>query len=143
MSAATSRPADAVSPGPGVGSSGGIIAACKERGVAVMAIRIFAAGVIATDERHGRESVLLSNTSVAEDERKAKALFNAIGAGEGTRAQVALRFVLANPDVSGAIIGSAELHHVDESLKAAAMGPLSPAVLARLEPLYENDFGRV
>ena len=122
---------------------GGIIEACRACNVAVMAIRIFAAGVIATDERHGRESVLLSDTSVAEDERKTKAVFDAIGSDQGTRAQIALRFVLANPDVSCAVIGSAELHHIDEALQAAAMGPLLPNVLARLEPLYESDFGRV
>ena len=108
-----------------------------------MAIRIFAAGVIASVERTGRESVLLADTSVAEDERKARAVFDAIGADQGTRAQIALRFVLANPDVSGAIIGSAELHHIDEALKGAEMGPLPPQVLARLEPLYASDFGRV
>jgi hypothetical protein len=50
--------------------------------------------------------------------------------------------VLANPDVSCAVIGSAELRHVDEALAAAEMGPLPPDVLARLDPLYENDFGR-
>jgi L-galactose dehydrogenase/L-glyceraldehyde 3-phosphate reductase len=122
---------------------GGIIEACRANNVAVMAIRIFAAGVIATDERTGRESVLTTNTSVAEDERKARAVFEAIGAGEGTRAQVALRFVLANPDVSCAVIGSAELRHIDEALRAAEMGPLPPHALARLDALYETDFGRV
>jgi L-galactose dehydrogenase/L-glyceraldehyde 3-phosphate reductase len=122
---------------------GGIIEACRANDVAVMAIRIFAAGVIATDERTGRESVLTTDTSVAEDERKAKAAFAAIGTEHGTRAQVALRFVLSNPDVSAAIIGSAELHHVDEALQAAARGPLPADVLARLDKLYESDFGRV
>jgi L-galactose dehydrogenase/L-glyceraldehyde 3-phosphate reductase len=121
---------------------GGIIAACRENRVAVMAIRIFAAGVIATDERTGRESVLIADTSVAEDERRTKAVFAAIGAGHGTRAQVALRFVLSNPDVSCAIIGSAELDHIDEALQAQQMGPLPPDVVARLDELYKTDFGR-
>lgn len=118
----------------------GIIQSCRENNVAVMAIRIFAAGVIATDERTGRESVLVSDTRLAEEERKTKAVFGAIGTGHGTRAQVALRFVLAHPDVSCAIIGSAELHHIDEAIEAAAMGPLPPAVLARLDALYHTDF---
>ena len=121
----------------------GVVEACRAHGVAVMAIRIFAAGVIATDERTGRESVLTANTSVAEDERKTKAVFDAIGSGHGTRGQVALRYVLSNPDVSAAIIGSAELHHVDEALQAAALGPLPKDVLARLDALYESDFHRV
>ena len=122
---------------------GGTIEACRSNNVAVMAIRIFAAGIIATDQRTGRESVLISDTSVAGDERKTKAVFDAIGPDEGTRAQVALRFVLANPDISCAVIGSAELRHVDEALEAAAMGSLLPHVLARLDALYESDFGRV
>ena len=122
---------------------GGIIEACRANNVAVMAIRIFAAGVIATDERTGRESVLIADTSVAGDECKTKAVFEAIGTGHGTRAQIALRFVLANPDISCAVIGSAELHHIDEALQAAEMGPLSSDVLARLDALYESDFGRV
>jgi aryl-alcohol dehydrogenase-like predicted oxidoreductase len=121
----------------------GIISACRENNVAVMAIRIFAAGVIATDERTGRESVLIADTTVAGDERKAKAVFEEIGSGHGTRAQVALRFVLSNPDVSCAVIGSAELHHIDEALAAAEMGPLPADVLARLDSLYATDFRRV
>jgi D-threo-aldose 1-dehydrogenase len=122
---------------------GGIIEACRSNKVAVMAIRIFAAGIIATDERTGRESVLTTDTSIAEEQRKAKAVFDAIGNDHGTRAQVALRFVLSNPDVSCAIIGSAELQHIDEALKAAEMGLLPSQVLARLDALYESDFGRV
>jgi D-threo-aldose 1-dehydrogenase len=122
---------------------GGIIEACRANHVAVMAIRIFAAGVIATDERTGRESVLTTDTSLAGDERKARAVFDAIGTGHGTRAQIALRFVLSNPNISCAVIGSAELHHIDEALQAAEMGPLPPHVLARLDTLYESDFGRV
>jgi len=121
---------------------GGIMDACRANNMGILAIRIFAAGVIATDERHGRESVLTANTSVAEEERKAKAVFAAIGPEHGTRAQVALRFVLSNPNVSCAIIGSAELEHVDQALQAQAMGPLPADVLARLDALYQNDFGR-
>lgn len=51
---------------------------------------IFGAGVIASDERTGRESILVSNTTIAEEERKTRAVFEAIGTGEGTRGQVAL-----------------------------------------------------
>src|SRR5512146_520047 len=121
---------------------GGIIEACRANDVAVMAIRIFGAGIIATDERTGRESMITTDTSVAAEERKTKAVFDAIGTGHGRRAQVALRFVLSNPDISCAVIGSAELHHIDEALQAAGMGPLPAEVLARLDALYESDFGR-
>jgi aryl-alcohol dehydrogenase-like predicted oxidoreductase len=50
--------------------------------------------------------------------------------------------VLSNPDVSCAVIGSSALHHIDEALQAAERGPLPAATLARLEALYESDFGR-
>src|SRR5689334_6058909 len=61
----------------------GVIAACKANGVAVLAIRIFAAGFIATDERTGRESILTANTTHTEEERKTKAAFAAIGDDHG------------------------------------------------------------
>ena len=122
---------------------GGIIEACGANHVAVMAIRIFAAGIIATDERTGRESILTANTSIPDEERKTKAVFDAIGTDQGTRAQIALRFVLSNPHISCAVIGSAELQHIDEALQAAEMGPLAAHALARLDALYESDFGRV
>jgi L-galactose dehydrogenase/L-glyceraldehyde 3-phosphate reductase len=122
---------------------GGIIEACRSQDMAVMAIRIFAAGVIATDERHGRESVLTADTTLAEEERKARAVFETIGSEHGTRAQVALRFVLSNPDVSCAIVGGAELQHLDEAIAAERMGPLPAEVLARLDALYQIDFGRL
>lgn len=111
--------------------------------MAMMAIRIFAAGVLATDSRHGRESVLTTDTSIAEEERKSKAVFDAIGAAHGTRAQVVLRFVLSNLHLSCAVIGMAELAHIDEALQVQAMGPLPQAVLAKLDALYASDFGRV
>jgi D-threo-aldose 1-dehydrogenase len=122
---------------------GGIIEACRANNVAAMAIRIFAAGIIATDERTGRESIITADTSAAEEERKTKAVFEAIGPDQGTRGQIALRFVLSNPDISCAVIGSSELHHIDEALRAAEMGPLPAQTLARLDLLYESDFGRV
>jgi L-galactose dehydrogenase/L-glyceraldehyde 3-phosphate reductase len=121
----------------------GIIDACRENDVAMMAIRIFAAGIIATDERTGREGIITTDTEFAEEERKAKAVFEAIGDEHGTRAQIALRFGLSNPHLSCIVLGSSELHHIDEALAAAEMGPLPKDALARLDALYETDFGRV
>jgi D-threo-aldose 1-dehydrogenase len=121
----------------------GVIEACRAQGVAVMAIRIFAAGFIASDERTGRESIITADTNAAEEARKTKAVFDAMGSENGTRGQVALRFVLSNPDISAAVIGTSELRHVDEAIEAARLGPLPAQALARLDALYESDFGRV
>lgn len=66
----------------GGGAVGGIIGACRTGNAAVMALRIFAAGIIATDERTGRESMLTADTSLAEEERNAKAVFEASAAAK-------------------------------------------------------------
>jgi len=122
---------------------GGIIESCRNNGVAMIVIRSFAAGVIATDRRTGRESILTADTDLASEERKARAVFDALGDTYGTRAQTALRFALANPDISCIDVGFGELSHIDEAVAAAEMGPLPRDALDRLEALYETDFGRV
>jgi L-galactose dehydrogenase/L-glyceraldehyde 3-phosphate reductase len=119
---------------------GGLIAACKAQGTAVMAIRVFAAGVLATDVRHGREVIITRATDVGLEERRARAVFSALGSAYGTRAQTALRFVLTNPDVSCAIIGLAEPTHLEEALEGAALGPLPESALDALERSYAAGF---
>jgi L-galactose dehydrogenase/L-glyceraldehyde 3-phosphate reductase len=121
----------------------GVIAACKAQGTAVMAIRVFAAGVLATEARHGREVVITTATEVPVEERRARAVFAALGENYGTRAQTALRFALTQPDVACAIIGLAEPAHLEEALAGAERGPLPDAALAALEALYANNFGLV
>ncbi len=122
---------------------GGVMDACRRHGMAVMAIRIFAAGYLATADRQGRESVLTRNTVPEEEARKAEAVSEALGEEFGTRAQAATRFVLANPDVSCAVVGLAETAHIDAAVAAVDMGPLPEDAMARINALYATDFGRV
>jgi len=119
----------------------GLMAACRAQDMAVMNIRTYAAGVLATEERHGREVMLTAGTEVADEEKRARAVLAALGEGHGTRAQAALRFSLANADVSTVVIGLAKLSHLDEALAAAAAGPLPPDALARLAPVWASNFG--
>jgi L-galactose dehydrogenase/L-glyceraldehyde 3-phosphate reductase len=118
-----------------------LIATCRAHDVAVMNIRVLAAGVLATDERHGREVVITSNTAIPDEERRAHAVADALGDAYGTRAQTAIRFALANPDIACVLVGVATLRHLQEALDAVDLGPLSDDALARLEPLYAGDFG--
>jgi aryl-alcohol dehydrogenase-like predicted oxidoreductase len=60
----------------------------------------------------------------------------------GTRAQTAIRLALANPDISGVVVGLAELGHLEEALAAAEIGPLPDEALAELHALYERGFER-
>ncbi len=119
---------------------GGIIDACRRSGVAVMNIRVLAAGVLATDQRTGREIQVTPGSDVAIEERRTKVVFGALGSEYGTRAQTAIRFSLASPDISCVVVGLAELSHLDEALGAVDLGALPADALARLARLYAADF---
>jgi len=120
---------------------GGLVAACKAQGTAVMAIRVFAAGVLATDTRHGREVIITRAADIGIEERRARAVFAALGDAFGTRAQTAVRFVLTNKDVACAVIGLAEPAHLEEALEGAGLGPLPQSAVDALERLYAANFG--
>jgi D-threo-aldose 1-dehydrogenase len=119
---------------------GNLIAVCKEHDVGVLNIRVLAAGIIATDTRHGRESPL-THTDISNEERRASAVLKGLGDGLGERAQMALRFVLSHPEISGAIYGMAELEHLKIGLAGQAMGPLPADALGRLDAVYANNHG--
>jgi L-galactose dehydrogenase/L-glyceraldehyde 3-phosphate reductase len=114
----------------------GVLAACRKHGVATMNIRVLAAGVIATDVRHGREMPIVQGFDMAAEEARVRAVFNKLGDGYGSRAQTAIRFALANPDLSCVIVGFAEVRHIEEALAGAKMGPLPEEALAALREVY-------
>jgi L-galactose dehydrogenase/L-glyceraldehyde 3-phosphate reductase len=116
----------------------GILDACHKYGVASMNIRVFSAGVIATDERTGRESPLTREDTVESEAMKAKAIFQKIGLEYGTRAQTAIRFALAQPKLSCIIFGLAELEHLEEAIAAEKKGPLPPEGLEKIRSVYSN-----
>ncbi len=118
----------------------GVCAACKRHDVAMMNIRVFASGVLATDERHGREVVLTEDSDLEVEKRRTHAAFAALGSGYGTRAQTALRFSLANSDLACVVIGLAEPSHLEEAIAAEAKGPLPADAIAKLEAVYAKGF---
>jgi L-galactose dehydrogenase/L-glyceraldehyde 3-phosphate reductase len=120
----------------------GVIDACKRADMAIMDIRVFASGVLATDVRHGREVVLSENSGLDIEQRRARAVFATLGNQYGTRAQTAVRFALAHPDLSCVVIGLAELAHLEEAVAAQAMGPLPRAAIERLDAAYESGLER-
>jgi D-threo-aldose 1-dehydrogenase len=119
-----------------------LLGTCREHGVAAMVIRVLAAGVLASERRHGRENQITEDADLETEAARARAVFAALGDRWGTRAQTAIRFALANPDISCVLIGMAELSHLEEALAAAEMGPLPKDALDRLERIYASDFGR-
>ena len=128
--------------GPGHGFPGqnfaGLLKACKAHGVGTMGIRVFAAGILATDARHGREIIITDDTDVSSEEVRTRTAFSKLGMeGKdhtvyGTRAETALRYVLSEPMIDCAIVGLAELDHLRQALNAAAAGPLPSGAAAVL-----------
>jgi len=118
----------------------GVCAACARHDVAMMGIRVFASGVLATDLRHGREMVLTEHSALDVETQRAQAALAALGQSGGTRAQTALRFALAQPDFACFVVGLGEPSHLDEVIEAEAQGPLPAEVIARLEAVYARGF---
>ena len=112
--------------------------ACRENGVAVIARVPF-------DEGSLTGTLTLDSTWPAEDWRStyfvpenlrasvehADALRPLIPAGM-TMPEMALRFILSNPDVSSVIPGMRKARHVQGNLAAAERGPLPAPLLAQL-----------
>lgn len=120
---------------------GNLIGTCRAHDVGVMNIRVFAAGVLATDERHGREVQILPDAHLSVEEKRAHAAFEKLDDRFGSPAQTALRFSLANPDLSTVVIGMAELDHLEQAIAAAEMGPMSADGLADLAEVHDANFG--
>jgi L-glyceraldehyde 3-phosphate reductase len=123
--------------GPGWNSTNfdGLLQKCAAKDMGIMGIRVFAAGHLATTERHGREMPITANAESAAEEPRAKAAFEVLGSRFGTPAQAALRFGLACPIISTIVVGIGERWHLDEALAAAELGPLPAAALDELEKL--------
>ncbi|MCA8929797.1 MAG: aldo/keto reductase, partial [Alphaproteobacteria bacterium] len=116
----------------------GLLAACRAEDMGVMGIRIFAAGHLASTERHGREVPVTANSGDAAEAARAAAVWQALGDRFGTPAQASLRFGLACPMLSTIVVGMAELDHLEQALAAEAAGPLPEPVLADLEQVWRN-----
>ncbi|MDP6758786.1 MAG: aldo/keto reductase [Chloroflexota bacterium] len=117
-----------------------LISTAAEHDVAVMAIRVFAAGVIPTDIRTGREGGVVKDNDVAADERRMAAVLPLLKPEHGARAQVAIRYALRNSGVSGVLVGVAEIEHLSLALEAAEMGALPDDLSAKLDRLADANF---
>ena len=117
---------------------GGLLHACAAQDMGVMGIRIFAAGYLATTERHGREIPVTANASDAAEEARAAAVLAALGDAHGTPAETALRFGLACPALSTIVVGLGEIAHLREAIAAAEAGPLPEAAIAALDQVWKG-----
>ena len=112
-------------------------------GVGVLNIRVLAAGAIVGPEAaaiHGRGAT--PGVSLEQALMDAAMVRTALKGDKGTVVQKAIRFALANPGVSGVLVGFGRLEHIDEAVAAVQLGPLPDRALRRLDGLYASIFGR-
>jgi L-galactose dehydrogenase/L-glyceraldehyde 3-phosphate reductase len=119
---------------------GNLIGLCAAHGVGVLNIRPLAAGAVVGQPPAG-SNVLSPGSSGAADLERTQQLARVLGEPVGQMAKTAIRFGLSNPGVSAVLVGFAQLEHIDEAVAAAALGPLPPEVLDKLDRLYKTDFG--
>ena len=115
-----------------------LFAACRENKVAVIARVPFDEGSLIGDltlqstwpEDDWRSTYFVPE-NLAESVAHADALKPLLPAGM-TMAEMALRFILSNPDVSTVIPGMRKARNVEANTAASDAGPLSPELIARL-----------
>ena len=118
---------------------GGLLEGCAAQDMGVMGIRIFAGGYLASTERHGREIPVTDNAEDSAEAARAEAVFAQLGEAHGTRAQTALRFGLACPQIATIVLGLAEGRHLTEALQAVEAGPLPEAAIEGLRAVWDGD----
>ena len=120
-----------------------LIGRAARRGVGVLNIRVLAAGAILGPEAaaiHGKGAT--PGIGVEQAVTYAAMARDALESEKGTTVQKAIRFALANPGVSGVLVGFGKPEHIDEAVGAVELGPLPDSALQRLDDLYASSFGK-
>ena len=112
---------------------GHLIELCRQKNLAVLAIRVLAGGALADQppSAHTLTTRFFPLSLYERDRQRARQVAERLPAGL-TLKQAALRFVWSDPRVATAIIGLASPEQVDEALAACEAGPLPDEVLKRL-----------
>ena len=113
---------------------------CLLKDMGLMNIRIYAAGYLATDKRHGREIPITFGINENELNRRVEKINSIFRDIEGTKAQRALRYGLSNNDMSTIVIGLANIQHLEEALEGYDIGHLDEEILNRIKDLQNKNF---
>ena len=118
----------------------GIVDQCLKYDMGIMCIRIFAAGYLATDIRHGREIPVTQGISEIEQKRRIEKLFDLLKNEQGERAQLALRYGLSNQSLSCIVTGLSKIEHLDQIIEAESLGPLDVEIIEKINFLQKSNF---
>ena len=117
-----------------------LIKNCESKDMGLMNIRIYAAGYLATDKRHGREIPITFGINETELNKRVEKINLIMRDIQGTKSQKALRYGLSNDDMSTIVIGLAEISHLEEALEGYELGSLDEEILRKIEELQMNNF---
>ncbi len=117
-----------------------LIKNCISKDMGLMNIRIYAAGYLATDKRHGREIPITFGIDETELNKRVEKINFILKDIQGTNAQKALRYGLSNENMSTIVIGLAKISHLEEALEGYEIGSLDEEILKKIEELQNNNF---
>ena len=106
-----------------------LVSDCQTQNMGILGIRVFAAGLLATDIRHGREIPVTHMIDIKEEERRVQRIYKVVGQTYGNRAQLAVRYGLSAESLHCTVLGLATLEHLQNAIQAVEMGPLPEDVL--------------
>jgi aryl-alcohol dehydrogenase-like predicted oxidoreductase len=136
-----------VTPGYPAHDFGNLLAHTKSADMGVIAIRVLAAGALSGSEErhpHGSPSVapIGSGRDYRTDVERARRLEPLVRDGYAdSLVEAAIRYVIAHPAVSTALVGYSTLDQLEYAAAAANKGPLAPAALDRLAALQNGFVG--
>ena len=117
-----------------------LVSDCQTQNMGILGIRIFAAGLLATDIRHGREIPVTHMIDIKEEERRVHKIYEIVGETYGNRAQFAIRYGLSDNSLHCTVLGLATLEHLENAIQAVEMGPLPEDVLEKILELQKSNF---
>lgn len=126
-----------------VGSSesnyGNIIRHAADRGMGVLAIRVYAGGALAhrNPSRHTRITKYFPLELFQRDKLRAIMIREIVGNSVDLK-ELALRFSLSHPNVTSVIVGVSEPLHVDEAVLSLNAGPIPKELLTKLQSIDFN-----
>ena len=126
---------------------GCILDRAAEKGVGTIGIRALAGGALSGSTRRSPLGLTVvepigSGADYATDVARARRLEPMVSEGHASGlTEMAMRFVIANPKLSTAEIGLADIGELEAALSAIDKGPLSGAALARLKQLQAGFLG--
>ncbi|MDG1883177.1 MAG: aldo/keto reductase, partial [Alphaproteobacteria bacterium] len=117
-----------------------LVSDCQTQNMGILGIRVFAAGLLATDIRHGREIPVTHMIDIKEEERRVQRIYKVVGETFGNRAQLAVRYGLSAESLHCTVLGLATLEHLQNAIQAVEMGPLPEDVLEKILELQNSNF---